>query len=386
MDRFSLEEILNSDPYGVLNDIKAKNPVISADDRLVASFKEVNEFYQKHKREPQKSSDIHERRLYARLKAIREDAKKREALKKYDRYGLLEIVQELKSIDDILQSDPLGILDEEEDIFTLKNVPKIPDKIDMPEEKAKAKVCEDFEKFEPMFKQVHKELKNGSRRMESFSREQDIEKGSFFVLKGVVVYIADKGVLKSVKGRKNTRLRVIYENGKESNLLMRSLSRELYRDGKRVSESNELIVEKFSQISEQDKQKGYIYILKSLSKEDVIATKRNLYKIGFSTTPVEQRIKNAKNDPTYLMADVKIVSAYEVYNVNPQKLEQLIHKFFNKSRLDLEIVGKDGKIYQPKEWFIAPLGVIEEAINLIINGRIVDFVYDEKSEKIILKK
>ena len=86
------------------------------------------------------------------------------------------------------------------------------------------------------------------------------------------------------------------------------------------------------------------------------------------------------------MADVKVVAVFEVYNINPQKLEQLLHRFFTKSRLDLEIVGSDGKIYHPKEWFIAPLKVIEEAINLLINGRIVDFEYDEEKEEIVLKR
>ena len=128
-----------------------------------------------------------------------------------------------------------------------------------------------------------------------------------------------------------------------------------------------------------------IYILKSLSNEDIIQTKKNLYKIGFSTTTVETRIKNAKQDPTYLMADVKTVAAYEVYNVNPHKLEQLIHKFFGNSCLDMEIYDGNGKLYKPREWFIAPLEIIEEAIELIVNGKILNYRYDEENEVIVEK-
>ena len=109
--------------------------------------------------------------------------------------------------------------------------------------------------------------------------------------------------------------------------------------------------------------RNHIYILKSLSHEDVITTKKNLFKIGFSTTAVETRIKNAVNDPTYLMADVQTVAVYEVYNVNPHKLEQLIHQFFGNSCLDIDIIDGNGKVHRPREWFIAPLEVIEEAIH-----------------------
>ena len=85
------------------------------------------------------------------------------------------------------------------------------------------------------------------------------------------------------------------------------------------------------------------------------------------------------------MADVKIVSVYEVYNVNPHTLEQLIHRFFSNARLDIDIIDNEGKIYKPREWFIAPLNVIEEAIELIISGSIINYRYDEVNEKICLK-
>jgi len=163
-------------------------------------------------------------------------------------------------------------------------------------------------------------------------------------------------------------------------MLLRSLSVALYRDGKVIFQLDENLLDK---LTKNDKQNGYIYILKSLSNDDRIMTKKNLYKIGFSTTQVETRVKNANKEPTYLMADVKIISIYEVYNVNPHKLEQLIHKFFHNSCLDIEIYDKNGKNHKPKEWFIAPLDVIEEVIELIINGNVIYYRYDEVNEKII---
>ena len=387
MDKFSLEEILNDDPLGLLDGVKPKNPIITNDDRLVASFEEINEFYEKNGYEPQKSSDMHERRLHARLKGIREDSKKVEFLKKYDRYNLLEKEDEIKSIDDILESDPLGLLSsDEEDIFTLKNVPKISKERAEADFVAKRKRLDDFTKYEEIFKECHRGLKDGKRKLIKFN-EKFLQKGTFFVLRGVLGYLEDIKNPKKDKNHKiDGRTKTIFENGTYSNMLYRSLAKGLYEDGYLVSEHENRVLDGLSQINENDRQNGYIYVLKSLSKDDRILTKRNLHKIGFSTTPVNDRIKNAKNDPTYLMADVKVVAVFEVYNINPQKLEQLIHRFFTKSRLDLEIVGSDGKIYHPKEWFIAPLKVIEEAINLLINGRIVDFEYDEEKEEIVLRR
>ncbi len=381
-----LNDIFNSDTLGIL-DVKVKNPLVTTDDRLIASFEEINEFYEKNSCEPKKSADMNERKLFSRLKGLRDNPKKKEALKKYDRYNLLGI-SKIDSIDDILSSDTFGILDkqDEEDIFTLKNVPKLEKERAKTDFVARRKIFKDFDEYKDMFEQCQKDLKSGKRKLVKFNEKQ-FEKGAFFVLKGVLVYLEDIINPKKDKNYKlDARTTTIFENGTYSNMLLRSLGKGLYEDGYFVSEHEDRVLDKLSQVSSEDRQNGYIYILKSLSSDDRLVTKKNLYKIGFSTTAVETRIQNAKNDPTYLMADVKVVSVFEVYNINPQKLEQLIHRFFSKSRLDLEIVGNDEKVYHPKEWFIAPLNVIEEAINLMINGRIVDFVYDEENEKIVLKK
>ena len=388
MNRFSLEDILNSDPLELLSYLKVKNPIITSDDRMINAFEEINSFYEKNGCEPQKTTDIFERGLFSQLNGLRKSPVKMNILKKYDRFDLLvrQEIKEISSIEDIFENDPLGLLDSgEEDIFNLKHIPKIDKNRADADFVARRKKLEDFEKYEEMFIECQKDLKEGKRKLVKFN-ERFFEKGAFFVLKGVLVYLED---IKSPKKDKNYKLdgrtTTIFENGTYSNMLLRSLGKGLYEDGYFVSEHEDRVMDDLNQITSEDKQNGYIYVLKSLSNDDKIVTKKNLYKIGFSTTAVETRIKNAKQDPTYLMADVQTVSVYEVYNINPHKLEQLIHQFFSNSCLDIEIIDGDGKIHRPREWFIAPLSVIEEAIELFNSGEIVNYRFDTFTDGIVSK-
>lgn len=385
MLEFSLDEILEGDPFGLLSEPKAKMKTLNDDDRLISSFEEINDFVEKNSRKPEKQSDMSERNLFSRLEGIRQNPEKIEYLKPYDRFDILQKV-EINSIDDILNDDAFGLLDESnDDIFTLKNVPK-ETSILMPDEIALRKPCKEFKKFEPLFQEVQNDLKNGTRTLMPFQNEQEIYQDEFYILKGVMVYVEHKGFLVKKNGKTNTRLHCIYENGTESNVLMRSLSRELYRDGKRVSRHEDKLLENLQTIKEEDTKSGYIYVLESLSRDDKIASIKNLYKIGYSTTDVRERIKNATNEPTYLMAPVKIISVYETYNMNTQKFEQLIHRFFGKVCLNIDIFGDEGKRYTPREWFILPLEIIEQVIELIIAGEIVNYRYDYNNEALICTK
>jgi hypothetical protein len=165
-------------------------------------------------------------------------------------------------------------------------------------------------------------------------------------------------------------------------MLLRSLARELYKNGRRITEHEDRLMDDLNNITDEDGQTGFIYILRSLSTDPQITSLKDLYKIGFSTVPVKERVKNAEDDPTYLMAKVHILETFECYNLNPQKLELLLHRFFGKVCLDADVFDREGKRYMPREWFIAPLPVIEEAIELIISGKIIDYVYDEESKLI----
>ena len=380
MIEFSLDEILANDPLGLLNEPKATTKVFNEDDRLIFSFEEINTFVEQNGHEPQKSTNMQERTLSSRLQGIRENPEKIKALKPYDRLNILQEI-EINSIDDILNNDAYGLLGDENDIFTLKHIPKEREQTDFV---AQRRPCKDFDTYEHLFKEVQQDLKNGTRKLSKFN-EKFFEKGSFFILKGVLAYLETINDPKKDKFNKlDSRTRIIFENGTESNMLLRSFGKGLYEDGYFVSLQDDRVLDKLSQISEEDNKTGYIYILESLSSDATISSIKNLYKIGYSTIEVKERIKNAVNEPTYLMAPVKIVSVYETYNMNTQKFEQLIHKFFGKVCLNIDIFGDASKRYTPREWFLVSLDIIEKVIELIISGEIIHYRYDEKSERLIM--
>ena len=249
-------------------------------------------------------------------------------------------------------------------------------------------------KFYFPFTKYYQKLKNNTDY--KFIKDLDLSnKSSYIYIWGHSLDKSDKDYVdeifeflldKNLSSSYERKLFIIYHDEiSKSNMLLRSLGKRLKDSGNMITKLDHEKESGLLNVTDEDKQNGYIYILKSLSNEDVIQTKKNLYKIEFSTTAVETRIKNAKQDPTYLMADVKTVAAYEVYNVNPHKLEQLIHKFFGNSCLDMEIYDGNGKLYKPREWFIAPLEIIEEAIELIVNGKVLNYRYDEENEVIVEK-
>ena len=391
-----LLEIFNNDPLGLL-EIKDKPKSITSDDRLTSSFDEINDFYEQHDREPEKSLDMLERKLYSRLQGIRESADKVEYLKQFDRFNLLEdsklpAKEVFNSVDDIFNSSSFdSLLDPSEDIFSFNHTPKPTqdgrEKADMV---ARRKPCENFEEYQHLFQKRHADLKNGIRKQIKFS-EEHLKEGVFFIVKGVMAYLAKVyDVSKDKNSKLDGRTLVIFENGTQSNMLYRSLGKSIYDDGYTISEIEEDIqsrkINQTLENSDDDTKTGLIYILKSLSTRPEIIGLSNLYKVGLSTTTVEERVKNAAKDPTYLMAPVSIITTYDCYNMNTQKFEAFLHRFFKDSCLDISIHDKNGKAYKPQEWFLVPFEVIEQAIGLIISGEIVDYKYDSYREKIVLNK
>lgn len=387
-----LSLILSDDPLGLL-DIKPKPTGVTADERLVASFEEVNNYIREHNHEPTASRDINERKLYSRLKGLRDSPEKAAALADYDEFGLLQGIavqepKEIYTVDDVVESDPLGLLggDDPNDIFHLKNVSKAPE---MPDHIAKRKACEEFEQFEPLFKKIHAELTSGIKVIKPFTSERQIEPGEVFILQGMLVFVANRGNWEKKNfGNVNARLYCVFENGTESNMLLRSLAAALWKDenSRQVIDAKQRDLEiGKEQVTEDDDATGYIYILRSLSEDPQIKEIDDLYKIGYSSQPVQQRIQNAAKEPTYLMADVLTVAEYQTYNLNPQKLELLIHTLFAEACLNFDIFDADGKRHTPREWFILPLHVIETAIDLLINGEVVNYRYDMQSQSIVPK-
>ena len=385
-----LETILRDDPLGLLAVKPKASSVMSADDRLVASFAEINAFIDEHGREPAQSRDIKERRLYSRLQGLRENPQTSESLAEYDVFGLLGEVEEaepveLNTVEDVLEHDTLGLLDESaEDIFTLTHVSKPADR---PDYVARRKKCEEFDQFEHLFKAVHAGLKSKEKVTRPFKSERQIEPGEFFVLDGMLVLVANKGEWeKKNYGNVNARLYCVFENGTESNLYLRSLAAALWKDehSRQVIDAKQLeLFDKEDQLKSEDNPTGYIYVLRSLSEDPQIKEITNLYKIGFSRSPVAERIQSAAQEPTYLMAAVKPVAEFQTYNLNPQKMELLLHTFFAEACLELDVFDTDGKRHTPREWFSVPLHVIETAVQLLINGEIVNYRFESKSQEIV---
>lgn len=391
MKKEDLLNLINDDDLGLLS-VKPKNAsVVTEDERLVASFLEISNFVETNHREPMLGGGMLEHQLASRLSAMRANKNKEMILVDFDEYDLLDKNnREVKSIGDIFEDDDQGILDNtEEGLFKIKNISTTKER-NSPEYIAHRRPCKNFEKYEPLFKQCQAELAAGKRKLIKFSSEKQVTKNSFFVLGGVLLFIEEIGETRIDKfGKINGRQKCIFENGTESNMLFRSLVQRLYENGHAVTENSDTtqsrLLENFNVITKEDSQTGYIYILKSLSVDPKISSLDHLYKIGFSTTPVEERVKDASKEPTYLMAPVKIVSTFECYNFNPQKLEQLLHNFFGTACLNVDVFDANNKRYTPREWFIAPLEIIEKSIELIINGGIVNFKYDPVSQKIVLR-
>ena len=239
-----LLEIFTNDPLGLLEVKPKSSPARNEDERLAASFEEINGFIDKHQREPQKNmKDMQEATLFSRLKGLRENPDKMDSLQAYDRHNLLEIVQEVEvnSIEDILSGDMFGILDDAEDIFTLKHVPQEREQAELV---ARREPCKEFDKYELLFKECHADLKAGKRKLIKFN-ERFLEEGNFFILKGVMVYLGKIYEAKKDKFQKlDGRTLCIFENGTQSNMLMRSLGKGLFDDGYAISEHEDKVLDK----------------------------------------------------------------------------------------------------------------------------------------------
>lgn len=370
-------------------EVEAKKSVTHTprEERIIAGFEEIQRFAEEHGRAPQhgEDRDIFERLYAVRLDRIRELRECRELVEPLDDTGLLSgavqaAVVDTEELDDDALLAELGIELEAPPITELKHVRSTAEK-KAAEEVASRDRCEDFETFKPLFEQVQKELDSGLRDTRPFEMKAEIEKGRFFVVGGQKAYVAEKGETTITdQGRTDARLRVIFDNGTESNMLMRSLQRALNKDeaGRRITEPSAGPL--FSdQTIDGDEASGTIYVLRSKSDHPLVAENRGLvHKIGVTNMSVEKRIAGAQLQPTFLMANVEIVATYELYNINRTKLENLIHRIFEPARLEIEIMDRFGRPVVPREWFLVPLFAIKEAVERIKDGTISGYRYDPK--------
>jgi hypothetical protein len=385
MSDIDFQSIFDSDEDGLL-DTPEKAPKLTSSDRLERSFLEIVEFYREHDRPPRSDTrEIAERKLGARLDGILANDDKVSALKHLDEFGLLAEPEAPVSLDDLLGGDDFGLLDDDSGLLDTSDLPARARRID-PDEVAQRVKTPDFGVFEPLFRQKHEELRTGASKLVSFGAvggQRAIKEGGFFVLSGVMLFVAEitePQAAPGVRTRYKPRTRTIFENGTESNLYRRSLAGQLYEnDGLAV------VPVAFEELLADDEATGYIYVLRSLSDDPQIQEVPDLHKIGFSRGPVEKRIAHAESEPTYLMAPVEIVASYRTYNLKTSALEHLLHRVFSEKRLRLSQVGKDGRVYEPAEWYSVPLQVIDQAVELITSGDIVDFEYDAGARQLRMR-
>lgn len=370
------------------------------EERVIAGFEEIQRFVEKNNRLPEhgEDNDIFERLYAIRLDQIRKLDDCNELLTEIDHQGLLsgntkiaETPAKYETDEELLAQ--LGVdAKPDSDITKLKHV-KPRAEIRAAEEVAQRLPCPDFDQFKPLFEQVQNELSSGIKSAKVLQQSPKIEEADWFILSGQKLYVAHIGdEFTNDYGRKDRRLRVIFDNGTESALLYRSLQRALEKDeaGRRiVSASLGPLFDAplFAGTKDDDDQSsGTIYVLRSKSDHPLITENRQIvHKIGVTGGSTDKRIANAKLDPTFLMADVEVVATYELFNINRSKLESLIHKFFEPAKLDIEIPDRFGNKVSPKEWFLVPLEAIDHTIQLMKENSISNFKYDLNEARVIPK-
>lgn len=389
-----LEKIFE-DP--LLADVTAPRKRTTSSDRLIAGFQEVLAFYEANCRLPEDTPN--EASLFHKWKGLLKSEKKIERCRPFDNLGILPLP--IQNVEEPEAEYNRRELTEEEQLDAILNDPLLADieagvdvgLFDIPEYMrqrldarkeaeyvGKRRPCDDFEKYVDGFKDVQQGLKSGKYRLIKFSVKH-LKVGSYFVEDGMIGYLAafeDEGVNRH--GDRDGRTRVIYENGVESDIKYKTITKNLSVTGYSVIDCSDITTEEFERyftLNDKDVESGTIYVLRSKSTRPEIAAINDLYKIGFTLTSVESRIANAKNEPTYLCAEVEVVATWKVYNVKSSTFEALIHKLFAPAQLQVTVDG-----HRPKEWFIVPFTMIEEAIKFIIARK--PIAYDADIRQIIL--
>lgn len=382
---------------GIEIDAKKSGKYTVRQERIIAGFEEIQRFVKEHSRLPEhgEDKDIFERLYAVRLDQIRKQDECRTLLKSIDHQHILDdanlpIIDVSDNIDDEKLLEELGVDQSTDDsIANLRHVKTRAEK-KAAEEIANRTRCEDFEQFKPLFEAVTKDVKTGFRNTVQFKKDAGftkttIKKGQFLIIGGQIAYIENIGeTIKAPNGDDDARLRVIYDNGTESNILLRSLMRAMYKD-----ETSRFITETNSgplfsgESTESDLESGTIYVLRSMSNHPLVREHHDVvHKIGVTGDDLKKRLSNAKNDATFLLADVEIVATYRLANINRSKLEKIIHRFFGAAKFDIEIKDRFGKSVRPTEWFLVPVFAIDEMVEKIKDGTVGDYFYDPTTAKL----
>jgi hypothetical protein len=364
------------------------------EERIIAGFEDILRFHDAHGRAPQhgEGRDIFERLYAVRLDQLRKLPEAHALLTELDKPGLLSDTPampiDVNELDEDALLAELGFRSDPSDHADIKLLRHVRPSLERQaaEEIADRHVCADFEKFQPLFEQVEQELSNKVRQPIRFGRDTSIDKGNFFIVGGQLAFVCEVGeTFKAPNGESDARLRVVYANGTESNLLRRSLQRALYKDdsGRRLTDPN--LGPLFGDQAEPDDiESGTIYVLRSLSRHPFVSEHRTLiHKIGVTGGKVETRIADAENQATYLLAPVEIVAEYRLHNLSRTRMENIFHRLFGAVQLDLTIEDRFGKPVKPREWFVVPLQVIDDAVERIRDGTITELAYDPQTARLV---
>ena len=356
--------------------------------RLIAGFEDILKFVEDKGRAPKhgESLDIFERLYAVRLDQLRMNPQALSLLSSIDTHGLLtsdSTINVSEPDDDELLRE-LGIdpvIESESDITKIKHVAPIAHR-QAAEEIANREICRDFDKYAPLFEKLSDDLKSGVRETRAGIKFEDINPEAYFILNGQVMYIAEKGELKKAPNEQHwdARLRIIYDNGTESNMLLRSVLRRANDDETARTVTRTDAGPLFSEIADEDTETGTIYVLRSKSNlPEILPIRDAIVKIGVTGGSVKTRTSNAKNEATYLLGGVEIIDEYTLYNVSRKKLENLIHQIFSDAQLQITIQDRFGKPFTPREWFLVPPQAVAEAVDLIKSGAITEYRYDRDS-------
>lgn len=370
---------------GAAREAEKKNARSPREERVIAGFEDILRFREEHGRAPLhgEERDIFERLYAVRLDRLRAQEDYRTLLLDFDRYGLLAVdlasTSEREDLDDDALLSELGIEPVGDGDLTKLTHVKPRAEVRAAEEVADRTPCVDFESFKPLFARVKDDLDKAARETRRFGEDADVRKGEFFILGGQMALVADMGEeFRTDYGRPDRRLRVVFDNGTESDLLLRSFQRALYKDeaGRRITDPNAGPL--FGGAAEDaDLESGTIYVLRSKSNHpDVLAHRDLIHKVGVTGGTVESRIAQAALDSTYLLADVDVVATYKLFNINRSRLENVLHRVLAPARLDLTIHDRFGNPVKPKEWYLVPLHVVDEVVEKVKDGTITEFQYN----------
>ena len=385
------KELLNA--LGIEVEKQTRSSLNSEEEKIISGFLEIRSFFEDNQRLPlnEADRDIFERKYAIRLKIILKNSSYKSLLQPYDQHGILDSSKSYdnlnvsEDIPDKLLLKKLGINKNEEDISSLKYV-RSSEERRIVDEFAKREVCQNFQEFKHFFEKLKIELKKNLRETFIIKNPPLIKPNLFFILGGQTVYVADVGTLfKQEYGISDARLHLIFDNGTESRMLLRSFQKALSLDSTSRGVTEYDLGPLFTDHKNNDDlESGTLYILQSESDLSIIKENRNLiHKIGFTKGSIKKRILNSKIDPTFLMAEVKVVASYKLYNIKSSMFENLVQKIFHRAKLNIQVKDRFGNLVSPKEWFLVPLEIIQDAIQKIIDGTITEYIYDPSEGKLV---